>query len=226
MARWSNASLVKLGGTDRNVIIDEILYGEGAYWDVQFNAPTNNRVVGVNSQSNQIRISGDPTIHVVGDFISFTCNSTLYEIVAVQSDIITVNQPVSSELTGEYVQLPIDITNSQVLFRLTQRIATVVDGRNGLDIVDIKPIVGAPEVIGDVSVTVPGQLQTRGEARLILAATDIVGSITPLPELDNDQVIMLTGYFSVTNQATDPSTPAQTKKQRFCVVIRTDGIVV
>lgn len=222
MARWTNASLVQLGGVDKNVLIDELTYGENNFWDVTFSYPNGLKIQTVSG--SVITVTGDTSVVAVNGKILVTGTTTYLTITAIAGQLITVNQAIGNSFNNRTLESPLDLTGCTLEFKFAPRVATVVDGRNGLDITAIADV-ESPTVTGSVLTTVPGKLLTLGQVRLSLTATQI-GVIEPIPELDNDQVLMLTGYFSVTMPSSDGVTPQQVKKQRMAISLITDGIVI
>jgi len=222
MARWTNASLVQLGGVDKNVIIDELTYGESQYWDVTFSYPNGLKIQSVNS--NTITVTGNVSVVSVNSKILVTGTTTYLTITAISGQVLTLDTAIGTSFINRTLESPINLTGNTLEFKFAPRIATVVDGRNGLDITAIAEV-DAPVVTGSVLTTVPGRSLILGQVRLSLTATQI-GVIEPIPELDDDQVLMLTGYFSVTMPSTDGVTPQQVKKQRMAISLITDGIIV
>ena len=221
MARWTNESLKKLSGTDRNIVIDEILYGESKFIDVTYLAPTNIKVMSLGTKS--VTLIGDLSILAVDDYVNVTCGTELYKITQIDLDnnVITLDgQPTS---INEYLYFPIDLTNCVNEFKLAARKATVEDTRVGLDITAIEFLEPTPVVTGTVITDVPGKSLTNGQVRLSLSSSQLE-ALEPLPELDDNECLMLTGFFSYKEPAVG-STPEQTKKQRICFVIRTDGVI-
>ena len=222
MARWTNASLVQLGGVDKNVLIDELTYGENNFWDVTFSYPNGLKIQTVSG--SVITVTGDTSVVAVNGKILITGTTTYLTITAIAGQLITVSQAIGNSYNNRTLESPLDLTNSTLEFKFAPRIATVVDGRNGLDITSIADV-ESPTVTGSVLTNVPGKLLTLGQVRLSLTATQI-GVIEPIPELDDDQVLMLTGYFAITMPSPDGITPQQIKKQRMAISLITDGLVV
>jgi len=222
MARWTNSSLVQLGGVDKNVIIDELTYGESNYWDLTLSYPNGLKIQSVNS--NTITVTGNVSVVSVNAKILVTGTTTYLTITAISGQTLTLDTALTSSYINRTLESPLNLTGNTLEFKFAPRVATVVDGRNGLDITKIEEV-DAPIVTGSVLTTVPGNLLTLGQVRLSLTATQI-GVIEPIPELDDDQVLMLTGYFSITIPSPDGVTPQQVKKQRMAITLITDGIVV
>ena len=220
--RWTNASLVTLGGVDKNVIIDELTYGESQFWDTTFSYPNGLRIQTVSGQV--ITVTGDTSVVTVNSKILITGTTQYLTITSIAGQLITVNSAIGNSYNNRTLESPLDLTGCTLEFKFAPRIATVIDGRNGLDITAMADV-ESPTVTGSVLTTVPGKLLTLGQVRLSLTATQI-GVIEPIPELDTDQVLMLTGYFSVTMPSSDGVTPQQVKKQRMAITLITDGIVV
>ena len=89
MARWSNATLVALGGFDKNVIIDELLIGEDNYYDMTFLSDLKRTVSGV--ATNVISFTGgNNAVFQVDQYVSFGDNSDLFKIIAVDTNSITL----------------------------------------------------------------------------------------------------------------------------------------
>ena len=222
MARWTNASLVTLGGVDKNVIIDELTYGENQFWDTTFSYPNGLKIQSVSGLI--LTVTGDTSVVAVNGKILVTGTTSYLTITAIAGQTITVDRAIGNSFNNYTLESPLDLTGCTLEFKFAPRVATVVDGRNGLDITAIADV-ESPTVTGSVLTTVPGKLLTLGQVRLSLTATQI-GVIEPIPELDNDQVLMLTGYFSVTMPSSDGVTPQQIKIQRMAISLITDGIVV
>lgn len=222
MARWTNSSLVTLGGVDKNIVLDEMIYGESNFWDLTMSYPNGLKIQTVSGLV--LTVTGDTSIVSVGNKILVTGTTSYLTIASISGQTITVDRAIGNSFNNRTLESPLNLTGCTLAFKFAPRIATVVDGRNGLDITAIADV-ESPTVTGSVLTTVPGKLLTLGQVRLSLTATQI-GVIEPIPELDNDQVLMLTGYFSVTMPSSDGVTPQQVKLQRMAITLITDGIVV
>lgn len=222
MARWTNASLVQLGGIDKNIVVDELTYGENQFWDTTFSYPNGLKIQSVNGLV--ITVTGDTSVVSANGKILITGTTQYLTITAVNGQELTVDLAIGYGYNGRTIESPLNLTTASLEFKFAPRIVTVVDGRNGLDITAMAEV-DAPIVTGSVLTSVPGQSLALGQVRLSLTATQI-GVIEPIPELNDDQVLMLTGYFSITIPSPDGITPQQIKKQRMAISLITDGIVV
>lgn len=220
--RWTKASLITLGGVTSNVIMDEMIHGESNFWDTQFSIP--NGLVIKSVDNLNITVTGNTSVVAVGDKIVITGTTTFLTISGITGQVITVDQAIGSKFNNYTIESPLDLTDCTLEFKFAPRIATVVDSRNGLDITAMEEV-DSPVVVGSVLTTVPGKLLTLGQVRLSLTATQI-GVIEPLPELNDDQVLLLTGYFGIIIPSPDGVTPQQTKRQRMCIQLISNGIVV
>lgn len=223
MARWSNATLVALGGFDKNVIIDELLYGEDNYYDISFLTPIQ-RTVTTSSGTTVNFSGGDNSVFAVGDLVSFGNDSKLYEIATVNtSSIVLTATPQTTPASGDDIQSPIDLASATFQFRLLEQSATINDDtRSGVDISNIVPIAGK-EVINldnNIVTNVPGLSLELGQLRVLINAANL----TDVPVIDTTSPPFYTGYIGVTLPQVDVSTPAQTKKQRICFIVRSDGL--
>lgn len=223
MARWSNATLVALGGFDKNVVIDELLYGEDNYYDISFLTPIQ-RTVSTASGTTINFTGGDNSVFTVGDLVSFGSDSSLYEIATVNAtSIVLTTTPRTTPASGDDIQIPIDLTSATFQFRLLEQSATINDDtRSGVDISNIVPIPGK-EVINldsNVVTTAPGLSLALGQLRILINAANLVD----VPVIDTTSPPFYTGYIGVTLPQVDVSTPAQHKKQRICFIIRSDGL--
>lgn len=223
MARWSNSTLVALGGFDKNVIIDELLYGEDNYYDISFLTPIQRTVL--SSTGTTINFTGgDNTVFNVGDNVSFGSDSTLYVIASVGATSFTLTtSPQVSPASGSDIQIPIDLSQATFQFRLLEQSATISDDtRSGIDIGNIEPIPGKTVIDLDSNVvtSVPSLSLELGQLRILINAANL----TDVPVIDTANPPFYTGYIGVTLPQVDASTPAQTKKQRICFIIRSDGL--
>lgn len=221
MARWSNATLVALGGFDKNVIIDELLIGEDNYYDITFTADTSRFVLSVTGQTVNIT-GGDTSVFAVNGYVTFGASNQIYQIASKTNTSLTlVAGPVITALNGEQIQIPIDLTGASFQFRLLQHSARIEDDtRAGINIGDITPFPGATVLNLDANVltNVPGQSIVLGQIRVLINDTDL----TDNPIIDTYNPPFYTGYVGV-NFPPAGSTPAQFKKQRICFVVRADG---
>ena len=211
-----------LGGIDSNIVMDQMIYSENNFWDVTFSHQNGLKIQSVSGMV--ITVTGDTSVVSVGSKILVTGTTQYLTITAISGQLITVNQEIGNSFTNRTLESPLDLTGATLAFKFAPRIATVVDSRNGLDITAMEEV-DSPTVTGTVITNVPGKLLTLGQVRLSLTATQI-GVITPIPELADDQVLLLTGYFSVTMPSPDGITPEQVKLQRMCIQLITNGIVV
>ena len=222
MARWSNATLVALGGFDKNVIIDELLYGEDNYYDIAFAADTGRLVLSISGATISIT-NGDSTPFTAGGFVSFGTNATIYQILSLTSSSITLTTtPSVRPANGDSVQVPIDLTDATFQFRLLEHTATITDDtRAGVTIGDITPYPGATVINLDSNVVtnIPGQSLVLGQLRVLINAVNLVTS----PIIDTTTPPFYTGFIGVTFPSSTLTTPAQLKKQRICFVVRADG---
>lgn len=223
MARWSNATLVALGGFDKNVIIDELLYGEDNYYDISFLTPIQRTVV--SSTGLTINFTGgDNSVFNVGDYVSFGNDSKLYVIASVSTSSFTLTtSPQVSPSSGSDIQIPIDLTQATFQFRLLEQTATITDDtRAGIDIGNIEPIPGKTVIDLDSNIvtSVSGLSLALGQLRVLINAANL----TDEPIIDSSTPPFYTGYIGVTLPQVDASTPAQTKKQRICFIVRSDGL--
>jgi hypothetical protein len=222
MARWSNATLVALGGFDKNVIIDELLLGEDNYYDITFLTDLQRTVSGV--ASNVITFSGgNNSPFQVDQYVSFGNNSDLFKIIAVGTNTITLySTPSVGPLSGDAIQSPIDLSTSTFQFRLLEHTATINDDtRAGVDISNITPKAGATLLNLDTNIVtdVTGKSLTNGQIRAFINANDLVDN----PIIDTTTPPFYTGYIGVTLPSYGTGTPQQVKKQRICFIVRADG---
>ena len=240
MARWSKATLVALGGFEKNVIIDELLYGEDNYYDITFLSDTLRTVVGFASNTNTVTFQGgDNSVFQVGDYVSFGDNSALYLISSVGATSITLStSPFPIPQNGQAIQVPINLTTATFQFRMRQQSADISDdpgNRDGATISNItpyvistNPTVYAQEIDLDANVktNVPSLSLELGQIRVLVNGGDLKPapntSEVP-PVLDTTTPCFYTGYIAVNLPAPDGVTPIQTKKQRICFVVRSDG---
>ena len=222
MARWSNATLVALGGFDKNVIIDELLWGEDNYYDITYLADTQRTTQGFNG-SIVTFTNGDNSVFQQYNYVSFGNSSELYEILSLTDHTLTLDRaPAITVPSGSSIQSPINLTEAQFQFRLLEHTATITDDtRAGVDIGDITPKVGATIINLDSNVLldVPGKSLTLGQIRVIIQGSDLQDS----PIIDTSQPPLYTGYVGVTLPGPDGVTPSQVKKQRICFILRADG---
>jgi hypothetical protein len=222
MARWSNATLVALGGFDKNVIIDELLYGEDNFYDISFATDTGRTVLGVAGATITLT-NGDTTPFTAGGYVSFGTNSTIYLIASkTTTQLILASTPSVAPSNGASAQIPIDLTGATFSFRLLQHTATIEDDtRAGINIGDITPYPGATTINLDANVktNVPALSIILGQIRVLINAADLIAS----PIIDTNEPPFYTGYIGVDFPATDIITPSQTKKQRICFIVRADG---
>lgn len=222
MARWSNSTLVALGGFDKNVIIDELLIGEDNYYDITFLADTQRTVSSTVGATINFR-GGDNTLFTVGESVSFGNISALYEIISVADTSFTLNQaPVITPTNGDAIQKPIDLSAATFEFRLLEHTATISDDtRSGVDITNITAKSGALTKNLDVNVVVPSWMSLElGQVRVLIKDTDLTDTVG----LDSDSPPLYLGYLGVIFPQGDPVTPAQTKKQRMAFIVRSDGL--
>lgn len=226
MARWSNATLVALGGFDKNVIIDELLYGEDNYYDITFATDTGRTVLGVAGATVTLT-NGDTSVFVVGGFVTFGTQNNIYQIASKTStQLVLTTTPVVPPANGASVQIPIDVSSATFSFRLLQHSAEIQDDtRAGVDIGNITPYPGATSINLDSNVikTVPTLDATKGQIRVLVNAADFTYAGGQTPIIDTTSPPFFTGYIGVDFPPTDIATPSQTKKQRICFVVRADG---
>lgn len=232
MARWSNATLVALGGFDKNVVIDELLYGEDNYYDMNF-AQDTERFVSQVSGSTITITGGDTTVFATGTYVTFGDSSEIYQILSVGSNSITLTTtPNPVPLNGVAIQIPIDLTSATFQFRLLEHTATISDNttsaainlrQGGAVIGDITPKPGATTLNLDANVltNVPGLNLSLGQIRILINGNEL----TTVPIIDTYTPPLYTGFVGVTFPPPDIATPAQTKKQRICFIVRTDGVI-
>lgn len=240
MARWSKATLVALGGFEKNVIIDELLFGEDNYYDITFLSDTLRTVVSFNSATNVVTFQGgDNTVFTVGDYVSFGDNSSLYLITNVGSTTITLAAtPYPAPTNGQSIQVPINLTTATFQFRMRQQSADINDdpgNRDGATISNItpyvistNPTVYAQEIDLDANVktNVPSLSLALGQIRVLVNGGDLKPAPNESeipPVLDTTTPCFYTGFIAVNLPAPDGVTPVQTKKQRICFVVRSDG---
>jgi hypothetical protein len=223
MARWANSTLVALGGFDKNVIIDELLIGEDNYYDITFLADTQRTVSAVTNNIITFQ-NGDNSLFAVGNFVSFGNVSTLYPIIGVGANTITLNQaPVITPQNGQSIQIPIDLTAASFEFKLLQHTADINDdSRQGVEISNItaKPGAVTKNLDNNVLTNVPWQELSLGQVRVVINDTDLIDT----EGLDSTQPPLYLGYLGVTLPGPDVATPYQTKKQRMAFIVRSDGL--
>jgi hypothetical protein len=238
MARWSNATLVALGGFDKNVVIDELLYGEDNYYDINFAQDTERTVLQVSGAIVTIT-GGDTTPFSAGTYVTFGNSALIYEIASVGSNTITLTTaPNPVPFNAEAIQIPIDLTSATFQFRLLRHTATISDnttsqainarsaaGGGGAVIGNIVTYEGATELNLDANVitTTPGLNLTLGQIRVLLNGNQLVTGEPPV--IDTFQPPLYLGYLGVTFPPPDIVTPSQKKKQRMAFIVRTDGII-
>jgi|TARA_R110000868_G_scaffold10018_3_gene49179 hypothetical protein len=238
MARWSQATLVALGGFDKNVIIDELLYGEDTYYDITFLSDTLRTVnSSINPNTTAIIpfVGGDSSVFSPTDYVAFGDSSILYQILSVSTSSITLTTtPAVSITSGASIQVPINLTDALFTFRMRQQTATINDNgdrnsvKGGATITNIAIYPGSAEINLDANIltNVTGQSLALGQVRALINGGDLrPAPATPevAPYLDSTTPNFFTGYIGVELPAPDISTPAQVKKQRICFVVRSDG---
>ena len=222
MARWSNATLVALGGFDKNVIIDELLLGEDNYYDITFLTDLQRTVL--SASANVITFAGgNNTVFQVDQFISFGDNSDLFKIIAVGATTITLfSTPSLAPAAGSAIHSAMDLTNATFQFRLLEHTAIIADdSRIGIDISEITPKAGETVINLDANLVsnVTGKSLARGQIRAFINGTDLVDN----PIIDTTTPPFYTGYIGVTLPSMGTGTPSQVKKQRICFIVRADG---
>lgn len=222
MARWSNATLVALGGFDKNVIIDELLIGEDNYYDMTFLTDLKRTVSAIST--NVVTFGGgNNSVFQVDQYVSFGDNSDLFKIIAVGTSTITLySTPSTAPINGSAIQSSMDLTSAEFQFRLLEHTAIINDDtRAGVDISEITPKVGATVINLDSNVVtnVTGKSLALGQVRVFINATDLIEN----PIIDTTTPPFYTGYIGVTLPSMGTGTPSQVKKQRICFVVRADG---
>jgi hypothetical protein len=225
LARFSNSTLVALGGLDRNILIDEILYKESKYYDISWLADTQRTV----TQQTGTTVTFSPanaSVFTLNGYVSFGNNSTLYKIVGIANNnqLTLETAPLTPLLGGTAIQVPVDITSADITFRLLEHTADVNDDtRAGVDISNIVAKPGASELNLDVNVvTNVSTMSTElGQMRLLINADDLSST---QPVIDSTSPPIYLGYISILLPQTDPNTPRQVKKQRIALICRSDGI--
>jgi hypothetical protein len=226
LARFSNSTLVALGGTERNVIIDEILYGETRSYDITWLADTQRTVV--SQIGNVVTFSpANASIFTISGYVSFGNNSTLYKVISISNNnqLTLETTPLVPLATGTQIQVPIDIHAADFKFRLLEHTADINDDtRAGIDISNIVPKDGAVEKNLDANILVGvGTLDaTLGQMRVVLGENDLVDTV---PVVDSTQPPFFIGYISILLPATDAYSPRAMKKQRISLIVRSDGVV-
>ena len=126
---------------------------------------------------------------------------------------------------GTTDNLPLDLTDWTFEFRLICRqVTSIEDTRQGLELVDLRPVAGAPVLILDSNVKVYNPV--NGAVRLII--DDSVFSQFS-PSINTDAPPVYTGYLGAVLPAVGTLgdvgyIPPQMKKILLCFVIRSDGI--
>lgn len=222
MARWSNATLVALGGFDKNVIIDELLLGEDNYYDITFLTDLQRTVSGANGSTITFT-GGNNSVFQVDQYVSFGDNSELFKIITVGSNSITLySTPSIAPTSGMAIQSAMDLTSATFQFRLLEHTATITDDtRAGVDIGNITPKAGATVINLDNNIVtnVTGKSLAHGQIRAFINATDLVDN----PVIDTTTPPFYTGFIGVTLPSMGTGTPSQVKKQRICFIVRADG---
>lgn len=222
MARWSNATLVALGGFDKNVIIDELLWGEDNYYDITYLADTQRTIATIVGTTVTFR-GGDNLVFQPYNYVSFGNSSELYEILTVGDSSFTIDRtPPVLPSSGDAIQSPINLTQAEFQFRLLEHTATINDDtRQGVDLSNITPKAGAQvlNLDGNVLTNVPGKSLELGQIRVIIHGNDLVDN----PLIDSTTPPLYTGYIGVVLAGPDGVTPSQVKKQRICFILRADG---
>jgi hypothetical protein len=222
--RWSQASLAKLGGAE-NIVIKELLFGEDFYADINFTTDSDTTVGLVNHTNKTIVVHGNYDIFSVGDYISFSCSNTLYQILDIKDNVFTLDSLPTHSITSHRVELPRDLTGALFEFKLRKRTAIVQDTRQGIDIVSMTAIDPAIEITADVLTDIIGKSLVNGQIRVSLPEERISDLVIPTSDPETGEVVMLTGYLQVTLPVTG-NEPSQKLKTRYCIVYRTDGFIV
>lgn len=225
MARFSNSTLVALGGLDRNILIDQLLWGEDKFYDMTWMADTLRTVQ--STSGNTVTISGgDLSVFTLNGWVSFGNTSTLYKITALTTpnQITLETTPIVPIANGSTVQIPIDISAANFEFRLLEHTATINDDtRQGIDISNIKAKTGASTINLDNNLILDTQGfdLTKGQMRILVNGEQL----TSRPTIDSDQPPFYIGYISILMPQVDPHTPRQLKKQRVAFIVRSDGVI-
>ena len=225
MARFSNSTLVALGGLERNILIDELLWGEDKFYDMTWMADTLRVVASTNGATVTIS-GGDLSVFTLNGWISFGNNSTLYKIVALTTpnQITLESTPIVPITAGSSCQIPIDIAAASFEFRLLEHTATINDDtRQGIDISGIVAKAGAVTLNLDSNIILntSGFDLTKGQMRILINGEQL----TSRPTIDSDQPPFYIGYISILMPQVDPNTPRQLKKQRLAFIVRSDGVI-
>jgi len=225
LARFSNSTLVALGGLDRNILIDQLLWGEDKFYDMTWMADTLRTVQ--STSGNTVTISGgDLSVFTLNGWVSFGNTSTLYKITALTTpnQITLETTPIVPIANGSTVQIPIDISAANFEFRLLEHTATINDDtRQGIDISNIKAKTGASTINLDNNLILDTQGfdLTKGQMRILVNGEQL----TSRPTIDSDQPPFYIGYISILMPQVDPHTPRQLKKQRVAFIVRSDGVI-
>lgn len=225
MARWSKSATTLLGGTDNNIVFGETITGTDQYYDVLFSENSGITAYSVN-QDKTFTVSSSDLLSV-GQKITFVNDTSIYTITELSGNQIVLDQQPKIDCSsgcGNEIQFLVDLTDSTFEFKLTPRTATLEDGRNGIEIKSITPVDPTKTITGIVLTDVPGFSLENGQVRLLLTNEILEPVILPLT-YSTTQSILLTGYYSVTENAIDPM-PAITRKQRVCLKLVTDGFIV
>lgn len=225
MARFSNSTLVALGGLERNILIDELLWGEDKFYDMTWMADTLRTVQSANG--NVITVTGgDLSVFTLNGWISFGNNSTLYKITALTTpnQITLETTPIMPIQSGSSCQIPIDISAANFEFRLLEHTATINDDtRAGVDISNIQQKAGATTINLDNNLILDTQGfdLTKGQMRILINGEQL----TSRPTIDSDTPPFYIGFISILMPQVDPRTPRQLKKQRVAFIVRSDGVI-
>jgi hypothetical protein len=225
LARFSNTTLVALGGLERNILIDELLWGEDKFYDMTWMADTLRTVQ--STSGNVVTIAGgDLSVFTLNGWVSFGNTSTLYKITALTTpnQITLETTPIVPIANGSTVQIPIDISAANFEFRLLEHTATINDDtRQGVDISNIKAKTGASTINLDNNLILDTQGfdLTKGQMRILVNGEQL----TSRPTIDSDQPPFYIGYISILMPQVDPHTPRQLKKQRVAFIVRSDGVI-
>ena len=138
---------------------------------------------------------------------------------------ITVTNPVPPNSPSTAIGTPIDLTGWNFKFRLIRRqVDDIIDGRNGVELINLQPTPGATEMNLDSNVIVVNASQ--GIVRL-LVDDSFFSQVQPV--LDTIAPPVYTGYLgcelpAVGTISTPSYIPAQQKKILLLFIVRSDGI--
>ena len=219
MPALTQSSLLALTGFDTSVAVSDQIFGESWGSDVILTSDSG-RVVSSIALNIITFTGGDNSPFSIGAFVTFTDDTTAYQITAIGTNTLTLSANPSTKANGDPINVSINFAaGSTIQLRVSEYVSDGVTDRKGaLDLGNVTQKIPIVNINLDTS-TVWVDM-TKGWLRISLAANTFTDIPTPADAPAGRTPIIYAGFLGINRPgAGTVLDPAMTDKQRLVWLI-------